>query len=397
MKGLKSRKGQQVIGSRAAGLVAIILAVIIVYILFLPPKAREELLFGNETGEIPGITPGAAGNLTLLLEHPGRIEFTAKNEIVHPIPTATLFSKTEASELKKIDSIYVKNTWFSERTGSFNFNVKDLANTENVILSFNVQRGRGVLIISVNGKEALAKEVTANSAVKIPKEFLQAENTVEISVSGVGFAFWRTNEYVLSNIRVTADITGIDTLESKNTFIVSSTEKNTVETTILRFVVDCRSDELKILDISINDHNIYSAVPDCGPQPPLEFLPQYLLSGENVVKFKTSEGANYLIDQIKITSKLKELTNPVYAFPLSSSQFDDISAGKRKIILSFRFADSVEQKTAEIWVNGRLTNLNTKDIEWTKDVSQFAIKGSNSIELRPATSLFVVDLEVKLE
>ena len=63
-------------GNAAAVLVAIIAALIVIYILFLPPAERQALLEGevNETGAL--IAEG--GNITLLSESPGRLDHERK-------------------------------------------------------------------------------------------------------------------------------------------------------------------------------------------------------------------------------------------------------------------------------------------------------------------------------
>lgn len=393
------KKGQlQSIGSPAGALISIIVLLIILYLLFLPSNVRQEVLYGNDTR--PG-TPSTSGTTnisagTLLLEHPGKLEFLARNEIDHVIPTVSLFSKTESKELKKIDSAFVSNSWFSEKTSAFNFSIKDLENTDNVALALNVLKKQGSLIIKLNEKEVFNRESEANVALNLPSELLRNENQIEFFASGVGIAFWRTNLYTLQGIRVIADTTSVDTLASRNVFFITSTEKNSLESSSFKFFLECGGEQ-KPISININQHNIFTGAPDCGAQRPIEFLPQYLQNGENVLTMSTDKGANYIVDQMIVKTKLKQALPPIYFFPLSQDQIDAIKSGSKKAFIYLRFADSTEQKSGEIWINGVKTSLDTREISFNKDISDLVLKGSNAIEIKPRTTLFILDLEVRIQ
>ena len=76
---LKKRNGQS--GSGAATLVAVIALLIVLYILFLPPDVRKDLL--EEESDGPGGTGTGSGRVVtnLLTDHPGRLEQIDKLEI----------------------------------------------------------------------------------------------------------------------------------------------------------------------------------------------------------------------------------------------------------------------------------------------------------------------------
>ena len=106
-------------------------------------------------------------------------------------------------------------------------------------------------------------------------------------VTGVGWKFWRTNEYLLENIKISASVTDVSTRESEMTFQVSSTEKNNLDLVKLRFFADCDKNKVEPLQIYMNNERIFSSVPDCGSLRSMDISPHYLLSDENRILFRT--------------------------------------------------------------------------------------------------------------
>ena len=68
---------------------------------------------------------------------------------------------------------------------------------------------------------------------------------------------------------------------------------------------------------------IYSSVPDCGTPYPMSFSPFNLIKGENKLTFRSDDG-RYLINQIKITTDLKDQPSYTYFFSLDSNDLKDI-------------------------------------------------------------------------
>ena len=75
---------------------------------------------------------------------------------------------------------------------------------------------------------------------------------------------------------------------------------------------------------------------------------------------------------------------------------DDSELSSRyKVLLNLDFPND-ELKTATITVNGRDMGLQTRDIEYEKDISDYVRTDTNSIEIVPARSLDITQLEVKV-
>lgn len=400
MRLTRSKKGQPtgVSGASAAVLVGIIAALIIIYILVLPPDERADLL-GEENGESSnggdGGTSVVEGNFTMLLESPGRLDYISQKEIEHTLPSVNLFTTTNAVVLESRQSLYVKNAWFDKALVNMTFEVPDMENTDNIYLVFNVKQHKGRLVLKLNGYEIMNNEIdTINvEPIELPKRILKEENTIEVSVTGVGWKFWQTNEYILENIKITADVKDVSTRASELMFQVSSTEKNNLDRVYVKFFPDCDIRDVAPLNIWLNNNKIFSSVPDCGLLRPLEISPHLLLSGENRLTFSTDRGS-YLIDNIVVKSELKEMVYPTYYFEVNDTIYEDIVDDKLDAILYFEFVDDVEDKQAEIWVNNHQRGLDTNDREYDLDISSMVREGNNVIEIKPKTVLDIVNLEV---
>ena len=393
------RRKAQASGAGAAILVAIIAALIVLYILFLPPEEREALLEGNGTTGGPGGGESVvSGNATILLESPGRLDFLSQKEIEHTMPSVNLFTTTRAIVLESRQSIYVKNAWFDRSFYNITFPIEDLENTDNIQLVFNVKQASGRLLITLNGNEVFSSEVsTANiEPIDLPKRYLEEENAIGIEVSGVGWKFWRTNEYNLENIKITGSVTDKSSQESKVVFQVSSTEKNNLDRVFVKFFPECDVKKVSPLEVFLNNNQIFSSVPDCGIARSLEISPHYLLSDENTIIFRTAEG-KYLIDNLIVKSELKELTYPTYYFDINKTIQSDVLDGKLDAVLYLLFVDELEKKNAELTINTHKAGVDTRDREYSLNINPYIREGSNVVMIKPKTTLDVVELKVALE
>ncbi|MFC1691323.1 hypothetical protein ACFL0W_04015 [Nanoarchaeota archaeon] len=342
MKLKSPKKRAQASGVGAAALIAIIASLIVIYVLVLPPSDREAILSGDaekvgegprysSTGSQASTASVPTGGEDLLLETPGRLSFMEEQEVEHILPSVHLYTKTSAALLKKVNNIYVKNGWFDKKDEDISFSIEDLDNTDNVQLGFSSLDGQGRLMISLNGYTIYNRELRQSiiEPITLPRDYLKEENTIQLSVSEVGLKFWKTNEYTLSNIKITADLTDKTSQEAKQTFVVTATEKSNAQRVFVRFFPACKSLEVGRLDIKLNGHTIFSAVPDCGFLRPIAIDTHFLFSGENELTFKTTKGI-YLIDQITVKSELREPTYPVYYFDIDEDYFKYVRISEEK-------------------------------------------------------------------
>lgn len=386
----------QASGLNAALLIAIIAALMLTYVIFLPTSVKEEI-FKNATSTI-GTDDSKKEPDVLLLEHPGRLEHITEGTIEHAMPAVNLYAKTEATVVKASDAIYVRRSIFSKDPKIMDFNIDDLSTVSNLVLNFNVKKAKGSLVVKINGKEVYSGFITVGNAppIELLDEYLaEGKNVLEFTLSSVGFKFWSANEYNLENVRVIGDVTDMTTLSSKVVFLVSDTEKINIDKVKLRFLPECEQRETGKLDVLINSDTIFSAVPDCGVLRPLEFNPDFLASGENTLEFRTSRG-RYLIEQINVKSELKEQPSYTYFFELSRKRFNKVQEGKADVNATFTFTDDEEFKEADLFINGRKSGITrTRKAEYMRNINIYVEEGSNSFKIVPKTTIEIKDLEIR--
>ena len=388
-------------GMNAAILVAVIAGVIILYILFLPEDERRALL---ENKSVDRIRSGDDEDEDILLrEFPGRLDIV-EGVLDKTIPNIFLFESTNAAELESINPIIVRNGVFDKRSRTVSFSIDDLANTDNVILSFKAKDHEGILTIKLNNEIVYENDISSETVapVILNRNLLSDTNTFEFSVSSVGFRFWKTNEYSLDDIKVIGYITDRSKQESRNIFILTSKELFNTERVNLRFVPYCRDvADVGVLDIEINSREIFSALPVCEDAYRQPIPIGILNSGENKIIFKTNKGS-YSVEQIKVEFVEKEVITNIYFFEVNQSVIDDIESGDVNIVLTIEFADDKRNKRADLDINDRGLRIDQEERVFTENLNDgtdpdFIEEGNNFIEIEPRTRLDIVEIKVEIE
>ncbi len=217
---MAKKRGQS--GAGAAWLVAIIAGLIILYILFLEPAVREDLLdLDNNDGKTSQKDEEDAS--VLLDEDPGRLDYLKNDEFEIDIPSFNIYKTTNAKEIERFNDFSVRNGWFDEKDAEKTFFIDDLDNTDNVILSFIAKKHSGILSIDLNGNNIYDSSIETQNIepIKLRKQQLnEGENTLKFVVSGVKAAFWKTNEYNFESTRILGDITDISRQKTRNVFTI---------------------------------------------------------------------------------------------------------------------------------------------------------------------------------
>jgi len=392
-------------GANSAILVALMALIIIIYILLLPPDMREDLLNQNST-EDDNTNNNDDLNLTLLQERPGTIQYVDAGYRNHDLPSFRIYSSEEGKVLKEYDSLYTKNSAFEKQEAKATFEVKS-DDYKNFLLSFNVEKSSGTLIISLNGQEILNRELSEGSPlpIKLSQDLIQDQNTLTITVSSPGWAIWKYNEYLLKNVKITAEYIDKAYSKSDQKFFVSEEEKANLERATIFFFPRCTEQETGVLDIFVNGANVYSALADCGHQTYLPLGSQYIYQGENTIRFVTQKGS-YLVDNVNLRTYIKEPTYPVYYFNIGKDFFDEVDEenpedsvfkDKYDFILRFRFADSGKKK-GTIFINGYpRDHIDTDKLTYEVGVKDYLEYGANSLEIEPETTLNIIELKVLAE
>lgn len=388
----KYKKGQAGAGS-AALLVTVIAAMILLYTLFLPPEDRARLL--DETNGLGTANDNSVNNI-LLKESPGRLDLIKKSTIEHKVSSFNLLSKTEGRLIKEFDGVYAERTIFTDKPQTLQFDIPDLDNTENVLLSFYSKEYKGRLIITINDKIISEKEYTSSlmEPIKIPKSSLSKTNTIKFSVSKPGIIFFVTNKYSLENIKIFADVTDKTALENNQGIFLTGVERQNLEKATLSLMPTCKTNEVGKISILINNQEIYSGMPDCTMPLKIDIAPGRLLEGENTLKI-TAEKGNYVIDQTKLTSYLKDSIFPTFYFNVDENTQKSVENGTYNVNMSVVFVASYDFQDVEVEINGRKFSIDNKKRTYTQTINPYIREENNAITLRPLDSTVdIVELKV---
>ena len=390
---ISSRSAQG--GMNAAILVAIIAGLIILYIIFLPATEREKII--NEKEQIAA--PDEASSNMLLQASPGLLSSTAGLENDNGIPNIFLVETTNAKELEKINPFIVRNGWFDKKTKKIDFDIGDIDNTDNVVLSFTTKKRQGILAIKLNNEVVFENEITSETIepVSLSKKLLGKTNSLEFSVSSVGAKFWTTNEYSLENVKIIGDITDVSKQEGINIFAISDSEFASMDKAALKFIPYCGNvNELGTLDIFINNKKVFSAVPVCDNAYKQTIPKSVLNEGENNIVFRTNRGS-YSVEQIKISLDFKEPTVKTYFFEVNQSIFKKIRDGEKDVQLTIKFVEDKKQKRAKLDINGRLETVETDKATFSKIINNRIVEGNNFVRLEPLQDdLGIAELRIEL-
>jgi len=390
MRRCKSRLAQS---ASNAGITVILIAVlIIVYILFISPQERAKLLGETPPGG-PGVIPSGAKS-TLFSQTPGRLYPPSANMFEHTLPSFMVFTVTNAGELKRTESLYVKNSAFSDKSEELIF-FYEPRTTSDVRLSFNVKKHDGRLIIWLNDYKIFDGEVREASPkpISLPKEYLKTKNSLVFQTSSPGAAFWRVNEYELENILISGKITDYSGALSEQHFSIADSEYEKLDKAVLEFLPDCPPREEGLVQILINNKVIYTGYPDCGVKTSIEVSKEFLKPGDNVLVATTNTGS-FLIDMPKITTFLKEIAQPVFYFNVPNQLYDAMYYGEAGVVLTLRFTDATSIKRGTIDINGYKIYFETQDIGYQTFLDpEFLTPGPNSVKIMPqADPMDIVEL-----
>jgi len=317
---MRLKKAQSAGG--AAAFVAILTLLIILYILFLPPDIRNELLSETPSGTGSGSTSTASSTI-LLKQTIGRVDYIKTNEKNYDLPTVRIQTPTSAQLIKSVNSAKIKNGIFDKdnKEYSMDFDIDTLA-TNNILLSFAVDKYSGPLLITLNGRPIFSSEIKAPnpSPITLDKAFLTGRNTIVFSSPDPGWAFWRINTYTLSRIQITADVTDFSNSFSDQYFTISEAEKNNLETIKLSFNPVCIISDIGALEIELNKKLIFRSIADCGTKTYTELDKEGVFAGSNLLRFSTTKG-KYLLDNMKIELRLTKPAYNTYFFDMDKDYF----------------------------------------------------------------------------
>lgn len=391
------KKGQSP-GAHAATLVLIILLLIIFYILFLAPEEREKLLGDDDTTSTIKSDTTTGLSEDVLLEKKGIIMSPSEQEDSKELPSVYLFEIINAKEIATFNPFIIQNGWFDKDFKNFTFAIDDIEKTENILLSMRIKKGAGVLTIKLNGY--LLYEYTAEKGdikpINIDTQYLKEINTIEFTVDSVGAKFWKTNEYRIENAKLTADITDVSKQKSKNIFTIGASEYDNIKSAKIHFTPLCKEGKTGILDILLNNREIFSAIPECNDNYIQPISTSMLEEGDNYMIFKTTKGT-YTIEGISIALAYKDAQRWRYSFYLDKEEYDSIVSEENDVKLKIDFRENNEKRGAfKINGHGDEFDLDEDEHYYEYDISRWVDEGSNTVIIEPDTRLNMGYLRVEL-
>ncbi len=319
----KSKKGDEPSAGSSAVMLAIIAAIIVLYLLSVPPAERQKLLDGDSIDD-NGVTATSGTTFeteTLIRENIGRLVTMPFSEKNHDMSAVTVSTQTNAEVIINKNSLYIRNSIFTKKFPTIEFEI-DPDHSDNLKLSFNIEKASGVLMIYLNGQEIFAGEMkyTSPPAIELPSSALKEDNTLLFYLYRPTWAFWRINEYQLLDVNILGEIEDISNSAANIGFAITDIEYANIDQATLFFIPDCTISEVGKLNVYLNNRKVYSAIPDCGVQNYIILDTFDINSGKNSIGFRTEKGS-YLIDQPRVKTKLKDQIFPVYYFDLKDKYF----------------------------------------------------------------------------
>ena len=380
-----------------AVLIAVITLVIVLYVVFIPPSYREEILSDNNTSG--SSTDVSNYDVTYLLKNPGYWSYHSVQSNDHDLNSFNLMSRTNAKNIMDGKSLRSKTTAFSREVGSFTFRVDDLKKIGNVYIDFQIAALSGNAQLKVNGYTL--KEIVGGSneyVVGIDNNYLkEGDNLVEFVPDRVGFAFWTSNSISVSSAKIFADLTDDSGLYNSQKIWISKDELLNIKDASFRYYADCDVKTADKVDIQLNGVSIFSGIPDCKMLNSIPHIASSILKeGDNLIEFQTTSG-RYLFDNVLFQTSMKDNEYPTYYFTISSDDYKKLQTGLINVNLTFTFANDQDYKELEAVLNGHGIGVNTYDRVYSAVVDgvQDIQEGNNVLELIPKDSISIAEVKLR--
>ena len=390
------KRAQQETATPAALFVLLILALILLYVLFIPPEERNELLNISDSSESNG-NGGSAdiedADFVVLEEQPGTLVFKDQTSFKHTFSDIYLIKRSEGALVDEWNSAYVSHSFFRDKEAYFEVEIPNWRDLVEPYLTFGVVKSFGVVQIYFNDALIYEGELELGTInpIKIKKSYLSEHNVITFKAVSPGLAFWRTNYFQLKDIKLFATIVEKN-LNSRTTFLVYPEELSEPEKLSLRFYPDCVQTDIGYLDASINGVNVYHGVPVCGNVNYVEYSPTVLKKGSNTLEFNSQGSA--LLREVVVEVQSKKQVYPTYYFNLDEDDYDAIESGAKKAMLYIEFVDS--DNKLELNINGNLLYLETDDYI-LRDISELVHKTGNYITFVPKKNIKINLVEIYLK
>lgn len=380
----------------SAGTLIIIMGVFIVFYILLMPNND---ITGLNTSNSSVISAPSSSNAVLAESHPGLLLAQKSNNFrlsnYYSVDDVLVKVVTQAQVIKQENPFIVSANIFSSREKTILFNVPDVSKYKNVLLSFNSDKHKGILYITLNGYDVSSLDLSSENSRPIDlTDYLQnGKNVLKFSVSK---GFLSSNYYSISDLKITAYVTDMSKASASKSFTVPSDALDNFDSVSLKYIVKCFGGNDGKLTVSINGFNLSSSVPDCDNPRKIDFPVSQLSSGINYVSFSTDAG-NYLIYDIQIVPTIKSVTLPSYFFKLTPQDYDLLRSGAAKVVLNLTFGDD-KYKEGTVYINGYTNGFSTYSTHYSAVVDTNLLRPyDNVVKVVPKRDLEVDSLTVSIK
>ncbi len=378
-------------GSAVANFILMFALFIVVYLILLPPGAKEQLI-------VPGPEGVPVEGQLLLSESPGLVKPFLRETTSRRLQPIKLFALTETEPKILARSLSVSTSLFSTKSEDLKFDLPELDDLTDLSIIFLVQDASGRLILTINNQEFFNDYVrTEDLPIEIPLKALKKENNVlRIAASSPGLRFLSADRYYLKDIQLVKRFAVENKKESRN-FIVTPSESKDLASSFLSFFINClRVKELGTLKISLNSKEISNRFMTCNAGlVELELNPDDIYEGENILEFEVDKG-EYILEQLTLDNELESEDYPKYFFSLQRGEFFAVEDGAAFVEMELDFDDAGYRKAATLLINGERVYLDTLGRTSVIDISDYVVEGENFIKIVPREEFDIVNLQVLL-
>lgn len=382
---VRAKKAQ----SGAAVLVVLIALLIILYVLFLPPAERA-ILLGEDAP--PGASP-PGGPQTPPPTATEQILYSTQPQVITPrgpeerqLPVFTIRTVTSGNVLSERSGVIVERTVFHQDTQPMSFSLP--SDSDNVYLSFIVRESQGNLRIRLNGEIIFDSPVTQRqpAPIRLHPDLLESHNELEFSVSGVGFRFWDSNRYALSEVRISGDVTSLDLADHTQRVVLR--DKESVDAAQIVFVADCEQQAGR-LTLRLNSQTVYSGVPECGFPVSVDLGLSRLQEDENTLSWSVESGQYTIYDSAFVVHRIPEVA--LDSFIISQELYNRVISEGGEFHMRLTFREPGAQGVVR--VNNEDLAFRTNRLAFTSPITSYVRPGQNVVSVLESNP-HVVALEV---
>lgn len=382
-------------GSSIAAVLIVIALFMVLYLLFIPPEDRHEILgIDDKTNSKTTLNNG----LELLAESPGVVSASKDFATKHSMPSLSIFVKTEPLIEKLATNLVIKRGLFTKLFPKLTFRTEDLKDTKSATLSFFVKEGSGTLTIKLNGQTVYSEEIEKPEAkvVVVPTNLLREENQLEFSVA---YGFFGVNKYNLQNVILKQEFERINAKESR-TFTITSGEIASLSRAVLKYTQVCNSQlEIETTQLDIHINNVRQSTQNIKcltTTQEMDIDKNLLRDGQNTLTFTIEEG-DFSFNQMSFETMSQDAKFLSYQFSIAKRDFAKLKGGENIILKLLMPKEGNKKINAKIFVNENEISMNTDTGEFSRDISEYVVEGTNFLRIIPSNTFLINSLKVIME